>query len=264
VAVFGCLLMSLLTVFAYADSVVTALIFKFIGVIGAPIAMPAVTAIVSLIAPAHRRGAWTGLTIAAQSLGRTVGPPVIGMLYDIDIHSSFLALGFAALCAAVLSALLIPFIPITKKGAVSTAARNASPAIAEEEPATTCSSEVLSEHAVALVAKLRQRRNHYQDKLEEIKTGKYVVPEPSTPEKRREARGELIEWLAELMEVHGYTNWPDHLDGVKLMLFNAFPRLRSSSREDKISDLIRVFEAHIDMAEKTEMFVGAEDLLSMV
>merc|ERR1712050_98368 len=126
------------------------------------------------------------------------------------------------------------------------------------------SSDVLSQHAEALVVQLRERRRAWQERLDLHKAGLETVPERASKERREEAKGELVEWLVSLMETHGYGNWPEYMDAVKLMLYNSFPPLRSSTREQKLTDMIHVLEAHIDMAEKTEVFLGADNLVTLV
>merc|ERR1711979_36086 len=100
------------------------------------------------------------------------------------------------------------------------------------------------------------------ERLDLHKAGLEVVPERVSQECKEEAKGELADWLVSLMESHGYGNWPAYMDALKLMLYNSFPPLRSSTREQKLADMTHVFEAHIDMAEKTELFIGADNLVT--
>lgn len=75
------------------------------------------------------------------------------------------------------------------------------------------------------------------------------------------AKAELNDWFIGLLEQNGYKNWPEHLAGVKLMLFNSFPPLRKESEQEKFEDLITVLEGHIAMAENSSLFEGADDLI---
>lgn len=78
-----------------------------------------------------------------------------------------------------------------------------------------------------------------------------LVPPPASAQQQLAAKRELVEWLVTLLEARGYVNWVEFMDGIKLMLSNAFPKLRRDSQEQKLSDVIRVYEAHMHMAEET-------------
>ena len=66
----------------------------------------------------------------------------------------------------------------------------------------------------------------------------------------------------ELLDMHGYRNWPERLDGIKLMLFNSLPPLHTGSKLEMLTDLIDVLEGHISMAEGAKLFEGADDLMN--
>lgn len=248
--VIGCVLMVSATFCAFTSSTPLSLVFGFISSIGIPIAMPVVSNIVTQVAPPQTRGAWTGMTVAAQSLGRAVGPLAFGYVLDIDQHWAFLLLGGSAVCAAGLCLMLVPFVPMPGEAGLQQAALQQ-----VTEPQLSMSStrveELLSD---ALIAGLRQRRQYWEDQLELVRAGQDLAPVPVSFERREAAKGELIEWLAELLDIRGYWNWPENLEGLKLMLYNTFPRLRISSQEDRLTDAIYLYNAHIHMAESSANF----------
>lgn len=250
-----------LTAFApFFDTEVIVFIFRYVSGLGGPMAVPAVSAIVSLIAPPHRRGAWTGLTIGIQSLGRAVAPASLGILFDVDHRIPFCITGGVALLAAVLTLCLAPRVPRptapTDKGD--------EPSISGETPvrhrSTSDVSLELSKQCETLLCALKERRAVAETRKISLKDGLPDTPPPATEEERMKARAELSEWFVKLLESNGWTNWPAHLDGVKLMLFNSFPPIRTERQEDKVTDIIAVLDRHIGMAEKSEMFEGGEDL----
>jgi len=236
----GCVFMVAVTFCAFTSSTPVTLVFGFISSIGLPIAMPAVSNIVTQVAPPQARGAWTGMTIAAQSLGRAIGPLVFGYILDIDQHWAFLLLGGTAVCAAILCLLLVPFVPLISEAA-------AAQQVTEPQlfMTSTRAEEMLCD---TLAAGLRQRRQYWEDQLELVRSGQDLVPMRVSAERRAAAKGDLIDWLAELLDVRGYWNWPENLEGLKLMLCNTFPRLRSTSAEDGLADTISLYDAHIHMA----------------
>merc|ERR1740121_3058340 len=102
-----------------------------------------------------------------------------------------------------------------------------------------------------LVASLQQRRRYWEDKLELVRAGEQVLPPPASAQQRLASKRELVEWHVDLLEARGYVNWVEFMEGIKLMLSNAFPKLRRESQEENLRDVIRVYEAHTHMAEET-------------
>lgn len=123
-------------------------------------------------------------------------------------------------------------------------------------------SDILSEHAEVLVMRLRAEQERVRLKLNTIKDGNLEASKEDemSPERRLSAKLELNDWFVELLEHHGYTRWPERLDGIKLMLFNSFPPLRQDTELQKLEDVIAVLEGHISMAENSELFERAGDL----
>jgi len=243
-ALLGCVLLLPATACPYASSATLALILNYVPSLGAPMAFPAVSAIVSQVAPPHRRGAWTGMTIAAQGLGRTVGPIVFGYVWDVDERLAYWVLGASAACAALCCLLLVPRVPM-----VGPAAASRSDIMQGPPQCSIGAEEMLCE---GLVASLQQRRRYWEDQLDLIRAGgEQVLPPPASAMRRREAKRELVEWFVDLLESRGYVNWAEYMEGIKLMLSNAFPKLRRDSPEQKVSDVLHVYDAHMHMAEKT-------------
>jgi MFS family permease len=72
---------------------------------GEIVLMPIVPAFVSDLAPAHRRGAFQGVALAAGGLGSGLGPPIAGVILDAG-QGAVLWLGCAAVLGVVALALL--------------------------------------------------------------------------------------------------------------------------------------------------------------
>jgi MFS family permease len=73
--------------------------------LGQGVASPSISSLVSEIAPAARRGEAMGYQQSAYAVGRIVGPPVAGFMFDhTGIWTPYA--GAAALCAVALLLLL--------------------------------------------------------------------------------------------------------------------------------------------------------------
>ncbi len=77
--------------------------------LGELILMPIVPAFVSDLAPAHRRGAFQGLALAASGLGSGLGPPIAGYILDTG-RAAGLWLG----CAAILGLVALAFLGLAR------------------------------------------------------------------------------------------------------------------------------------------------------
>jgi len=88
-----------------------ALVLRYVCDIGSPLAIPSVNAIVSLVAPAEKRGAWMGMTMGVQSLAQAVAPAVLGVTFDANYRAPFLIIGGMMLVSFMISAALIPMVP---------------------------------------------------------------------------------------------------------------------------------------------------------
>lgn len=124
-------------------------------------------------------------------------------------------------------------------------------------------SDVLSEQAEVLVMRLRAEQERVRLRLDTIKEGKIDSNKDGEVSSERflSAKADLNNWFIDLLEQHGYKRWPEHLDGIKLMLFNSFPPLSKESELQKLEDIIAVLEGHISMAENSELFERAGDLV---
>lgn len=264
VGAIGSCLMAVVFICPFLDDLVPHFFLRYLAVLGSPMAVPATSAIVSAIAPPARRGAWTGMTVAAQSLGRTLAPLVLGPSFDADYHLPFaIASGviLVGLCACLFMVCRVPPIqppqPVQKKAQDGEEAEDkgaASPRASEPD--------FLSEQAEALVQQLRQRQQLIRQRLETVKAGEPDPRDypPMAPADRERVKGELGDWLVGLLEAHGYMHWAHHLDGIKLVLTNSLPPLRTGTPLERLTDLIRMMERHIAMAEQSELFDRAGDL----
>mmetsp|Transcript_45615 Transcript_45615/g.99152 ORF Transcript_45615/g.99152 Transcript_45615/m.99152 type:complete len:559 (+) Transcript_45615:110-1786(+) len=250
----GCLLMALTTVCAYTELAPT-LIINYVSDLGGPIGVPCASALVSIVAPAHRRGAWTGITLAMQALGRTIGPLLFGITFDEDYHLSFWLIGAFALVGGCAYVLLMALVPSTRK--VTTAK-----AVEDKIEEKDLERVALNKSAELLIARLQAGKEATKLRLESAKAG--VEPTLPTAERRAAAKAELNDWLVDLMESQGYRAWPDHLDGMKLLLYNAIPKVRVDSEANRLTDIIQVIDVHIDMASKAGIFNGADDLATLL
>jgi hypothetical protein len=264
VAFFGCMLMTLTTAAPYFSTAPPVFVFRYLSGLGAPMAIPAVSAIVSIIAPPHRRGAWTGLTLAAQALGRAAAPASLGVLFDVDYHIPFCISGGVALLGALLCLCIAPRVPKAQKRDADQEPHDSAGISPEGQSRSRSQSEEsleLTKQCEILLRSLRERRELIEMRKNILQEGQ---PDPlnqmASEEERAQATVDLSEWLVRLLDSNGYTNWPVNLEGVKLMLFNSFPPIRTQSQVDKLTDIIAVLDRHIGMAEKSKFFEGGEDL----
>jgi MFS family permease len=274
VAAVGCVMMSLQAACPFFPDLLPVFVFRYASGLGGPLAIPAVSAIVSLIAPPHRRGAWTGLTLAAQALGRTVAPVALGVIFDLDYRIPFCIIGGIALSGLFLTLCIAPRLPrVQKTQSGPGAARKEQaedPGIVPDIqiPETTLEVDELSEvshHAEALVLRLREKQAKVQSRLTVLEEGKPDLDAPFvSPEERESAATHLSEWFVKLLERNGYNNWPAHMDGIKLMIFNSFPPVRTGSQVEKLTDIITVYEGHIAMAEQSRLLDGIEDVVQAI
>lgn len=267
VAVIGCTLMSLTAFAPFFSDELPVFIFRYVAGLGGPMAVPAVSAIVSLIAPPQHRGAWTGITLAGQSLGRFVAPATLGVLFDADQRIPFCLAGGVALLGAFLSLGLAPRLPrpSKKQGDQAPSDKVAESSLTPETEARSRSpameSEELSKQCETLLCKLRERRARLEMRKNTLEEG---GTDPDfheiSADERATATFEISQWLVRLLESNGYQNWPAHMEGIKLMMFNSFPPVRKEPQVDKLTDIIAVLNRHIEVAEKSKLFDGAEDL----
>jgi len=198
---------------------------------------------------------------------------VLGLVFDADIRMPYVVLCCVTGTGVLVCIALAPLVPRSNKAKplVASPAQTAVPDKASEPPSVAGSEDLdpeaareasLSDSAEKWVMTLRARQAVVTQKLATAKEdGALSDMEPPVPADRRLAsKDELIAFMVDLLDKHGWDQWPDHLDGIKLLLFNSFPPLRKTSQEDKLVDIIRVFESHIQMAERSEFFEGAEDI----
>jgi len=261
----GCMLLSLCVLCPFMDNLSAYLVLRYVAGIGVPLAMPTGMAIISLVAPPHRRGAWTGLVVASRNLGQVVGPILLGMTFDLDYHIPFVISGGTICIGCLALMVVVPRVPMARfgQGVVKSDDKVGDLSCADPEaPVVDIESDILSQHAEMLVMRLRNEQERIQLLLDTVKEGKESLEvDEATPENRLIAKTELNDWFIELLEQNGYINWAEHLDGMKLMLFNSFPPLRKESQLGRYEDLITVLEGHIAMAENSSLFDGVDDLI---
>lgn len=89
--------------------------FRYVAMLGAPIQMPAASAITSPVAPRHRMGAWMAATSSAQALVRALTPLLMGPMYDENSSVPFFISSGGVLLAILWAVLLIPRVPVQRK-----------------------------------------------------------------------------------------------------------------------------------------------------
>src|SRR5712664_4465301 len=77
---------------------------------------PAATGLVSVYADPNEQGTILGAAQAISALGRTVGPPLIGTVYDVSQVTSFLLAGFFMVLAGLAAFRLAPVTPHATPG----------------------------------------------------------------------------------------------------------------------------------------------------
>ena len=77
---------------------------------------PAATGLVSVYASSNEQGTVLGAAQAISALGRTVGPPLIGTVYDVSHITSFVLAGFFMAAAGLAALRLAPVTPHTTSG----------------------------------------------------------------------------------------------------------------------------------------------------
>lgn len=266
VAAMGCTLMVLTAVCPFCENLSAYLVLRYVACIGAPLAMPTGMAIVSLVAPPHRRGAWTGLVVASRNVGQVLAPILLGVTFDLDYHVPFVISAGTIFVGFLALMVVAPRVPIARRNQGLAKSDNKDGELSGADPqvhaVADIESDILSQHAEVLVMRLRNEQERIRLLLDTVKEGKETFgSDEATPDRRLNAKVELNDWFIELLEQNGYKNWPEHLDGMKLMLFNSFPPLRKESQQERFEDLITVLEGHIAMAENSSLFDGADDLI---
>ena len=77
---------------------------------------PAATGLVSVYASSNEQGTVLGAAQAISALGRTVGPPLIGTVYDVSHVTSFVLAGCFMAAAGLAALRLAPVTPHTPSG----------------------------------------------------------------------------------------------------------------------------------------------------
>jgi len=263
IAAFGCLAMTAAIPVPFFSHSAGAIALYYVCVVGPSLAMPATSAMVTTVAPPPKRGAWTGICLAIQALGRTLGPIIVGVAWDVDIKSPFVIMGAFSLLGCVVSLLLVPRLPFVSSDQKKITQKQEQATSNEQSEATV--GQLPSGEDSDLVQRLRSKQTEMQDLVRELEAG--VVLSQHAPwqlaEKRDGAKVELSDWLVTMLESNGYQAWSEHLDGIKLMLYNAFPPIHSDSRVTKLKKLIQLVDHHVSVAESrrsSDLFDDAEDL----
>jgi multidrug resistance protein len=107
-------------------------VWTFVLAVANSIFSPAATGLVSVYADPNEQGTVLGAAQAISALGRTVGPPVIGTVYDVSQVTSFVLAGLFMAAAGLAALQLAPVTHHTASGHTPPAAPN--PAVPLPEP----------------------------------------------------------------------------------------------------------------------------------
>ncbi|KAL3926665.1 MAG: hypothetical protein SGPRY_003194, partial [Prymnesium sp.] len=93
--------------------------FRAIAMLAQPMGQPVGPAIVSLVAPPARMGAWMAAVSTSSSLIRALAPLMLGILFDQDPSVPFIVTGSAASLTFLCAALLIQRVPRPHAGSAT-------------------------------------------------------------------------------------------------------------------------------------------------
>ena len=83
-------------------------VWTFVLAVSNSLFSPAATGLVSVYADPNEQGTILGAAQAISALGRTVGPPLIGKVYDVSQATSFVLAGFFMALAGLAAFRLAP------------------------------------------------------------------------------------------------------------------------------------------------------------
>eukprot|EP00929_Paragymnodinium_shiwhaense_P045053 TRINITY_DN23067_c0_g1_i1.p1 TRINITY_DN23067_c0_g1~~TRINITY_DN23067_c0_g1_i1.p1 ORF type:complete len:647 (+),score=124.28 TRINITY_DN23067_c0_g1_i1:195-1943(+) len=241
------------------------LVLVFLHSFGVALCMPGVSMTVNFLAPASVRGGLVSLTIMSQASMRIVAPLVVGPLYDANTTYPFYIIVGAIAVALIFEGLLTTRVPMMKKLAVAAgklqdAAQTAEPSVDEErEDILQNLHEVHDQLIVALDNWRATKAGLLEGKSREqlgLHPDDSVPAKPSTAQKK-----ELGDWFTDMLIEHNYQRWPEHVDIVKCMCRNAFPKVRGSGFLNRYDDIEHILESHLMLEQQWEQFVLQKSLV---
>ena len=227
IAAVGALMSALQIGIPLAPSLWVLAIFRYPSMLLGPLFMPVMSSLVAAVAPAHRRGSWLSIAVTVQAGVRALSPILLGNCYDIQSTSPWM------LTAAATVPMLLLLWLIDRRVA-------------------KCNPPEEQFQAVAAMDSVYGGLLTEYERLKEMHDGHHSgsqVLEQVPPGFRhsREQAEEFGRELADRLSERGYERWPMHLEGVQALALNAFPPISRSSRIATVSDLMRVYEHHVQL-----------------
>lgn len=226
---------------------------------GIALVMPGVSMTVNLIAPAEKRGGLVALTIMFQAFTRVVAPLVSGPLYDSESYYPFVVILACMTTALLFEAVLIIRVPKLKSEAAK--AKKADDPDTKEAMGEETERQTILENLYKVHEELTEQLNSWREKKEGFQAGKSrkelgLPPEDEQPPKATDKqKQELGLWLADMLVDHNYKRWTEHLDILKCMCKNAFPKIRDVDFLRRHEDIEYILQSHLMLEQRWERFV---------
>jgi len=229
----------------FVPSILGLSFFRYPSQLSGPMLMPVLPSIITAIAPPRRRGTWLAMNSTMQAGVRGLMPLGLGFAYDANKVIPFLITGGVSLPLL----LIFGLIHYKLGGNEKQAGQFDHVALEDEFEQTKIFSQLCDEY------------EHLHGLLEGHRTGTQHLEEVTSPRYTQHDAQALGIWLAEALTVRGYGRWaePKILPMTKARLLNALPPVRGGSRVQKIEDLLKVYQTHIELNQKwTSVFDNDE------
>eukprot|EP00929_Paragymnodinium_shiwhaense_P035991 TRINITY_DN19340_c0_g1_i1.p1 TRINITY_DN19340_c0_g1~~TRINITY_DN19340_c0_g1_i1.p1 ORF type:complete len:635 (-),score=122.12 TRINITY_DN19340_c0_g1_i1:357-2261(-) len=241
------------------------LMLVFLQGFGIALSMPGVSMTVNLLAPGHVRGGLIALTMMWQSLMRVLGPLVLGPLYDANIKYPFYVILGAVCFAWILELALTQRVPRLRKGPAA--------APTKDEALTDAPAPTADDERESILQNLHEVHDQLTLALEHIRTRKAgllegrsreelgmhaegaVPPKPTVAQKK-----DLGDWFVDMLLEHNYKRWPEHIDVIKSICRNAFPKVRGTGFLNRFEEIEHILESHLMLEQQWEQFVLQKSL----
>eukprot|EP00929_Paragymnodinium_shiwhaense_P035992 TRINITY_DN19340_c0_g1_i2.p1 TRINITY_DN19340_c0_g1~~TRINITY_DN19340_c0_g1_i2.p1 ORF type:complete len:504 (-),score=86.38 TRINITY_DN19340_c0_g1_i2:357-1688(-) len=236
----------------------------FLQGFGMALCMPGISMTVNLLAPGHLRGGLIALTMMWQALMRVVAPLVFGPLYDVSFEYPFYLILVAICLTLVLELALTTRVPRLK--APSAGAKKDEPLTAEPMPTPDDERESILQNLHDVHDQLTLALEHIRTRKAGLSEGRSpkelgmpsddaVPPKPTAAQKK-----ELGDWFVDMLLEHNYKRWPEHIDVIKSICRNAFPKVRGTGFLNRFEEIEHILESHLMLEQQWEQFVLQKSL----
>ncbi|KAL1530116.1 hypothetical protein AB1Y20_001036 [Prymnesium parvum] len=263
VACTGALLSIFQSGIGFSASLPVLTVFRSLSMLGPPMCQPVAPAIVSLVAPPKRMGAWMAAVSASSTLIRAIAPPLLGPLYDVNPAIPFLVTASAASLTILCASLLNSRVPTANETSTLSEIPSASMGLASiDEPAAATADVLANDSADSRHAEhgvepselddsttLRTLELEYERLLlvqKKLLDGEEVEDVDLTAEVTEADVEELGRWMGQMLERQGYRHWFQHKDAIRAIAQHSFPRIRETPRVSRVTDILGVLGAHFE------------------